>query len=241
MGALQACAMTDLYIMARSDAPGIVKIGSSQNVERRRRELEKGHTFKMVTLASFPRVGQFELRVHRKLDNVRVLTGTGREWYRISPSEAFQTVIDVVFGAAPNLVVTHPQSKCDMEEEAQASAGEEMQNPSDDDVEAPRKKARGRPFNSDTLEVLNKIYAGGIIDTRSDLKLARAAKTSLDLQVRRLAAAGRSAHAVQAKSDKVKKAILTARVKVEIPEAPAWWEELGWDCRSTTVNSSDGS
>ena len=222
--------MTDLYIMARSDAPGIVKIGSSQDVERRRHQLEAGHTFRMVTLASFPGAGQFEHLLHWKLDNVRVLTGAGREWYRISPSEAFQTVIDVVYGAAPNFAVTHPQSKGDMEEEAQASAGEQMQNLSDGDIEAPRKKARGRPMNSDTLEALNKIYAGGIIDTWSDLKLARAAKTSLDWQVRRLAAAGRPVHAVQAKSDKVKKAISTARAKVEIPEAPAWWEELGWDC-----------
>ena len=50
--------MTDLYIMERSDAPGIVKIGSSQNPERRRQQLESGHTFRMVLLAVFhTRVG----------------------------------------------------------------------------------------------------------------------------------------------------------------------------------------
>ena len=105
----QACAMTDLYIMARSDAPGIVKIGSSQNVERRRQQLEAGHTFRMVTLASFPGAGVFEQLVHRKLDNARVLTGTGREWYRMSPSEAFQAAADAVFAPAPNpKTVAHP-------------------------------------------------------------------------------------------------------------------------------------
>ena len=35
--------MSDLYIMERSDALGIVKIGSSSNPERRRRDLQQSH------------------------------------------------------------------------------------------------------------------------------------------------------------------------------------------------------
>ena len=97
MGALQACAMTDLYIMERSDAPGIIKVGSSQDPERRRRQLEEGHTFRMSVVAVFPGAGQFEHCVHRKLAYARVMTGAGREWYRLPPSVAFQAAADIVF------------------------------------------------------------------------------------------------------------------------------------------------
>ena len=93
--------MTDLYIMERSDAPCIVKIGSSQDCERRRQQLESGHTFRMVLLAVFPQAGGFEHQVHRKLGNARVLTGTGREWYRMSPCEAIQAVVDVAYKRVP--------------------------------------------------------------------------------------------------------------------------------------------
>ena len=96
--------MTDLYIMERSDAPGIVKIGSSQKPERRRRQLEEGHTFRMRIVAVFPGAGEFEHQVHRKLAYARVMTGAGREWYRLCPSVAFQAAADVVFTPAQKAV-----------------------------------------------------------------------------------------------------------------------------------------
>ena len=92
--------MTDLYIMERSDAPGIVKIGSSKRPEARRQQLEDGHTYRMRILALFPGAGQLEHRVHRHLSHARVLTGPGREWYHLSPSTAFREVTDVIFAAA---------------------------------------------------------------------------------------------------------------------------------------------
>ena len=101
--------MTDLYIMERSDAPGIVKVGSSQDPERRRRQLEEGHTFRMKVVAVFPGAGEFEHRVHRKLAYARVMTGAGREWYRLSPSVAFQAAANIVFApAAPQKTVVGP-------------------------------------------------------------------------------------------------------------------------------------
>ena len=238
MGALQACAMTDLYIMARSDAPGIVKIGASQNVERRRQQLEAGHTFRMVTLASFPGAGVFEHQVHRKLDNARVLTGTGREWYRMSPSEAFQAASDVLFASALNPKTVAPPSPeramgtdwvQDATEKGVQGASNKPQDLSDEDVEGPRKRARGAAFNQDTLDVLEKIYAGVTIDTEAQLEIAKAAKKSIDRQVLRLTAAGKPANAVRAKSDKVQRAILAAQnVRISMPRSPPCWEELCW-------------
>ena len=89
--------MTDLYIMERSDAPGIVKIGSSGRPEGRRRQLEDGHTYRMIILAIFPGAGKMEQRVHRHLSHARVLTGRGREWYHLSPATAFSAVNDVIY------------------------------------------------------------------------------------------------------------------------------------------------
>ena len=80
--------MTDLYIMERSDAPGIIKVGSSQDPERRRRQLEEGHTFRMSVVAVFPGAGQFEHCVHRKLAYARVMTGAGR----VVPSVALRRI-----------------------------------------------------------------------------------------------------------------------------------------------------
>ena len=120
--------MSDLYIMERSDALGIVKIGSSSNPERRRRDLQQSHTFLMKLLAVFPGKGYLECKVHRRLSSLRVWTGTGREFYSLTPTEAFAMVSDIVFenaGRAPVIALTpvetpfcfeglkfHPQPRC---------------------------------------------------------------------------------------------------------------------------------
>ena len=120
--------MSDLYIMERSDALGIVKIGSSSNPERRRRDLQQSHTFLMKLLAVFPGKGYLECKVHRRLSSLRVWTGTGREFYSLTPIEAFAMVGDIVFenaGRAPVIALTpvttplwfeglkfHPQPQC---------------------------------------------------------------------------------------------------------------------------------
>jgi len=88
--------MADLYIMERSDAPGMVKIGSSSNPERRRRELQESHTFTMKLLAVFPCKGYLEHKVHHRLSPSRVWTGPGREFYSLTPAEAFTTVSEIV-------------------------------------------------------------------------------------------------------------------------------------------------
>ena len=100
--------MSDLYIMERSDALGIVKIGSSSNPERRRRDLQQSHTFLMKLLAVFPGKGYLECKVHRRLSSLRVWTGTGREFFSLTPTEAFAMVSDILFehaGRAPALLI----------------------------------------------------------------------------------------------------------------------------------------
>ena len=89
--------MIDLYVMERTDAPGIVKIGSSRDPERRRRELQDCHTFEMKLLAVFPGKGFLEHEVHHSLSHVRVPTGRGREWYYLTPAQAFVAVSNVAF------------------------------------------------------------------------------------------------------------------------------------------------
>ena len=199
----------------------------------------------MVTLASFPGAGVFEQLVHRKLDNARVLTGTGREWYRISPSEAFQAAADVVFAPAPNpKTVAHPSPKSamgagrvqDATEKRVQSASDE---PQDEDVERPRKRGRGRVFNQDVLSVLKKIYAGVSIDTEAELEIAKAAKKAINQQARRLAAAGKPADAVRAKSDAVQRAILATQnvhISISMPRSPPCWEELCWGWKQDEVD-----
>ena len=92
--------MSDLYIMERSDALGMVKIGSSSNPERRRCKLQECHTFTMKLLAVFPGKGYLEQKVHCRLSHMRVWTGTGREFYSLAPTGAFNAVSEVVFDDA---------------------------------------------------------------------------------------------------------------------------------------------
>ena len=216
--------MTDLYIMERSDAPGIVKIGSSQNPERRRQQLESGHTFRMVLLAVFPHAGGFEHQVHRKLDNARVLTGTGREWYRVSPSEAIQAAADVVYAPAKKAMVPPTSEHAMSDTEVRDSS--EVQDSTDENVQAPRKRARGPESKQETLDVLNKIYAGATIDTMAELVIAKAAKRALDKKVNRRIEAGKPVYAVQVNSDNVKRAIEEATCRLIQKRLLPGWDEF---------------
>jgi hypothetical protein len=73
--------MAHLYVMSRSDAPGLVKVGRSDNPERRAMDLQAGHCFWMVVHAIVNGRGGCEREVHRLLQHVRV-DGPGREWFR---------------------------------------------------------------------------------------------------------------------------------------------------------------
>ena len=81
----------DLYIFANTLIPGILKIGRSCDVERRRHSMQQSHPFHLVTVATFPGAGHLEPRVHATLSALLV-AGPGREWFNISPSDAIHAI-----------------------------------------------------------------------------------------------------------------------------------------------------
>jgi hypothetical protein len=81
----------DLYIFANSLLPGLVKIGRSKDVERRRSELQRSQPFRIVTVASFPGSGHLEAKVHLAL-HAHLVDGPGREWFSIAASDAIHAI-----------------------------------------------------------------------------------------------------------------------------------------------------
>jgi hypothetical protein len=81
----------DLYIFANTLIPGILKIGRSCDVERRRLSMQQSQPFHLVTVATFPGAGHLEPRVHATLSTLLV-AGPGREWFTISPSGAIHAI-----------------------------------------------------------------------------------------------------------------------------------------------------
>ena len=81
----------DLYIFANTLIPGILKIGRSSDVERRRLYMQQSHPFHLITVATFPGAGHLEPRVHATL-NTLLVAGPGREWFNVSPSDAIHAI-----------------------------------------------------------------------------------------------------------------------------------------------------
>ena len=73
----------DLYVFGNSRLPGILKVGRSKEVERRRKELEQYQPFHIINHAVFAKAGCVEHRVHQALAEFRV-DGAGREWFQTS-------------------------------------------------------------------------------------------------------------------------------------------------------------
>ena len=83
----------DLYMMQNSRIPGELKIGRSQDVEARRRSLQRSQNYRMLVLAVFPQAGNIEGCVHEMLSYCRVTEeAAGREWFRCSPQTAFSAI-----------------------------------------------------------------------------------------------------------------------------------------------------
>ncbi len=76
--------MAHLYVMQRSDAPGVWKVGRSDDPQRRAVDLQTGHCFLVHVVATFHGAGCCERAVHELLAEHRVDGGTGREWFRAS-------------------------------------------------------------------------------------------------------------------------------------------------------------
>ena len=86
-----------LYVIRRSDAPHIFKIGRSRDPVLRAKQLGEAHCFKVECIMSFDQAGVHELEVHRKLDEYRVVGGQGREWFE-APLELITKTIHEVLG-----------------------------------------------------------------------------------------------------------------------------------------------
>jgi hypothetical protein len=77
----------DLYIFSNSLLPGILKIGRSKDVERRRLDMQRSQPFHIITVAKFPGAGHLEAIVHAGL-RASLVDGPGREWFRVSAPDA---------------------------------------------------------------------------------------------------------------------------------------------------------
>ena len=86
-----------LYVMQNSRIPGELKIGRSQDVEARRRSLQRSQNYRMLVLAVFPQAGNIEGCVHEMLSYCRVTEeAAGREWFRCSLQTAFSAIGQVL-------------------------------------------------------------------------------------------------------------------------------------------------
>ena len=81
----------DLYIFSNSLLPGILKIGRSKDVERRRVEMQRSQPFHINTVATFPGKGHLEGIIHTAL-HASLVDGPGREWFRVSASDAIHAI-----------------------------------------------------------------------------------------------------------------------------------------------------
>ena len=92
--------MAHLYFMSRSDAPGALKVGRSDDPVRRALDLQAGHFFTMKVLARVEGAGGLERSVHALLQDSRV-EGPGVEWFRCSLAKALAATARVMDDAAP--------------------------------------------------------------------------------------------------------------------------------------------
>ena len=92
--------MAHLYVMQRSDAPDILKVGRSDDPQRRAEDLQTGHCFLVRVVSVFYNVGHCERAVHAYLQEWRVDGGAGREWFRASLSMVYQAIARATAGEA---------------------------------------------------------------------------------------------------------------------------------------------
>ena len=82
----------DLYIMRYDFRTTTVKIGRSEDVEKRRRQMEQQQDFRVLTVAVYPGAGHLESAVHDALHAHRSHRGAGTEWFDVTPDMAMRTV-----------------------------------------------------------------------------------------------------------------------------------------------------
>lgn len=85
----------DLYVISSPAFPGLVKVGRSNEPDRRILDLSGGQPVCYTLNVVFHGMGRYEQDVHRQLRDVRYEGGYSREWFECSASdviEAFRVV-----------------------------------------------------------------------------------------------------------------------------------------------------
>ena len=98
----------DLYVMRYSTCSRSVKIGRSDNPEKRRRGLQSSQNFFIEIVARFPERGHLEQLVHAKLHDKRSHDGAGREWFYVTIDEALDTIRQVILECNTNPSTPEP-------------------------------------------------------------------------------------------------------------------------------------
>ena len=83
-----------LYVMQRSDAPCMLKIGRSTNPRLRAKDVSKHQTFDVDVIAAFDNDGVREIVVHAVLSSYRVRPD--REWFELPPEIALAAIAQVL-------------------------------------------------------------------------------------------------------------------------------------------------
>lgn len=84
-----------LYVLRYEFDPcGVMglKIGRAACVETRVRQLETGHNFRLIILATFPGLGHLEPCIHTMLSESRAREGRGREWFCVPLETVLHTL-----------------------------------------------------------------------------------------------------------------------------------------------------
>ena len=69
-----------------------IKIGRTDNVAARVKDIEKGHNFRMKVLRVYRGLGNLEPLVHELLASKRMTQGAGTEWFDVSFATAMKAV-----------------------------------------------------------------------------------------------------------------------------------------------------
>ena len=85
-----------LYVFCNPLIPGMVKIGRAARPMVRARNMSASQPFRLTVCSQYPKFGFLERYVHAKLQTSMVSTGSGREWFAISASEANVAIRQVV-------------------------------------------------------------------------------------------------------------------------------------------------
>ena len=85
-----------LYVLCNPLIPGMVKIGRAARPMVRARGMSASQPFRLTVCSQYPKFGFLERYVHATLQTCMVSTGSGREWFAISASEADAAIRQVV-------------------------------------------------------------------------------------------------------------------------------------------------